>query len=197
MRTGMLMAAVGLATSLSTSVAGAQSAQRFSVQVSGLYASLFGKTYEGLKDGFGGEAQLRFTPGALSFGAGFQYTSHDDQIVGDKVKLYGGFFEPRYVISAGSEHVAPYISTRFSVLRESFNVGDFSGAATGVTLNGGGGLLVRLTSRVNLDAGATYGYTKFGDTEVVNHATGETTRVPSGSGSNIIGRIGLAIGIGG
>jgi hypothetical protein len=175
----------------------AQSAQRFSVQLSGVYAALRGEAFRDLSGGPGVDGQLRFTRGAISVGAGFQYTSHDARSLNDKVKLYGGFFEPRYVIVTGSEHFAPYISTRISILRESYNVGDFSGSATGVTLNGGGGLLIRLTSRVNLDAGATYGYTKFGDAEVVNHATGETTRVPSGSGSNVIGRIGLAIGIGG
>ncbi|MFL5513712.1 MAG: hypothetical protein ACJ8CN_14910, partial [Gemmatimonadales bacterium] len=55
----------------------AQSAQAVSIQVSGLYNAVFGDVFETLKNGFGGEAQLRYTPGALSFGLGFQYTVHD------------------------------------------------------------------------------------------------------------------------
>jgi hypothetical protein len=50
----------------------AHSSQRVVVQVSGLYAELFGKTYEGLGGGSGFEAQLRYTPGAFSIGAGYQ-----------------------------------------------------------------------------------------------------------------------------
>ena len=55
---------------------GAQSAQAISLQVSGLYNDVYGNVFDGLEDGIGGETQVRYTPGALSVGAGFQYTSH-------------------------------------------------------------------------------------------------------------------------
>ncbi len=42
----------------------AQSGQRFSLQVSPIAVLVFGDVYEGLDSGFGGEAQLRYTPGA-------------------------------------------------------------------------------------------------------------------------------------
>src|SRR5206468_11102454 len=50
----------------------AQSAQPFSLQASGLVNGVFGDVFTGLQDGIGAEAQFRYTPGALSVGAGFQ-----------------------------------------------------------------------------------------------------------------------------
>jgi hypothetical protein len=179
--------------------AAAQTAQRFSVQASGLYANLFGDAFTNVGRGLGGEAQLRYTPGALSIGAGFQYTDHDTpETSGATFHLYGGFLEPRYVIDAGSSTAFPYISTRFSILSQKVTRPNGTGeeietSANGVTLNGGGGVLFRLGSRVNLDVGSTFGYTHFGDTETEGNTNPDT----SGSGSNIVVRIGLALGLGG
>ena len=175
----------------------AQSAQRFSIQASGIYAALFGEAFEGLDGGPGVEAQLRFTPGALSFGAGYQYTSHE--FVSDlaNVRLDGGFLEPRYVIVTGSNTFAPYLAARFSVLRQSFSAGDITGSTTGITVNGGGGVLASLSSRINLDVGVSYGYARFRDSEYRDPRTGFTHPFPSGSGSDIVVRAGLAVGIGG
>lgn len=175
----------------------AQSAQRFSIQGSGLYAQLFGSAYDGLHRGYGVEVQARFTPSAWSFGGGIQYTRHPITGLNENVKLYGGFFEPRYVIILRSNTFAPYVSARFSVLKQDLTVGDVSGSATGVTLNGGGGVLLRLSSRINLDVGSTYGYTKFGDFVVRNHSNGLRFTGPSGSGSNLVVRVGLAVGLAG
>ena len=86
---------------LGMSTAAAQNAQRFSVQASVLYANLYGDAFANVGRGLGGEAQLRYTPGALSIGAGFQYTDHDTpETAGSDASfhLYGGFLEPRYVI---------------------------------------------------------------------------------------------------
>src|SRR6478736_1585782 len=93
----------------------AQSSQRVAVQVSGLYAELFGKTYEGLGGGLGFEAQLRYTPGAFSIGAGYQRTTHHDDAAGGDVHLSGGFLEPRYVIATSSRSFIPYVSARVSL----------------------------------------------------------------------------------
>ncbi|HZN98531.1 MAG TPA: hypothetical protein VFB61_12430, partial [Gemmatimonadales bacterium] len=90
-----------------------QSAQAISLQVSGLYNGVEGDVFSNLENGWGGEAQIRYTPGALSVGAGFQYTQHGrgplpaDPDPAD-IKLYGGFVEPRYRIHTGSYTVAPY-----------------------------------------------------------------------------------------
>jgi len=191
---GLGLAAFGVGT------AAAQTAQRFSVQASGLYMNLFGDAFDGIERGLGGEAQLRFTPSALSIGAGFQYTDHNTvEIPGTSstFHLYGGFLEPRYVIDVGSQTVAPYVSARFSILfQESKEVSgtaqEFETSATGLTLNGGGGVLFRLGPRLNLDLGSTFGYTRFGDYE----SGGETFDDTDTSGSNVVVRIGLALGLG-
>ena len=154
-----------------------QSAQRLSVQASGLHVSAFGEAYEGLNAAPGGEVQLRFTPGVWSFGIGAQGSSHafdDANFGGEKVLLAGLFFEPRRVIDIGSSRVAPYLSARVALLQQSATftanngVSNFevSATASGTQVNGGGGFLVRISPRVNLDVGATYGLIRFADVKV-------------------------------
>jgi len=173
----------------------AQSAQAFSLQASGLVNAVFGSVFTGLQDGVGGEAQLRYTPGALSVGAGFQFTIHQLENRMDNGRLYGGFMEPRYRIHAGSNVVAPYLSARFSVLKVGFSGGDLSLSSTFIQLNGGGGLLTRLSSRLNLDVGATFGYNRLGSGTLTSRTRGTAVPVESSSGSNIVVRLGLAIGL--
>lgn len=173
----------------------AQSAQAFSLQASGLVNGVFSGLLAGQQNGVGGEAQLRYTPGALSVGAGFQFTIHglDDRM--DDAQLYGGFLEPRYRIHAGSNVVAPYVSARFSLLKVGFTGGDLSLSSTVIQLNGGGGLLTRLGSRLNLDVGATFGYNQLGSGTLTSRSSGITVPVESSSGSNLVFRLGLAIGL--
>ncbi len=183
----------------------AQSAQAISLQVSGLYNGLYGDVFGAFKNGVGGEAQLRYTPGALSVGAGFQYTAHgrkpsaiDPEPV--DASLYGGFIEPRYRIHTGSNVIAPYISARFSLLKPGFDGGSLSFSSTFIQLNAGGGLLYRLGPRFNLDAGATFGYNHQGGgtlTGVTSDGTPVNQPVESDSGTNIVIRLGLAVGLGG
>jgi hypothetical protein len=173
----------------------AQSAQAFSLQASGLVNGVFSGLLAGQQNGVGGEAQLRYTPGALSVGAGFQFTIHglDDRM--DNAQLYGGFLEPRYRIHAGSNVVAPYVSGRFSLLKVGFTGGDLSLSSTVIQLNAGGGLLTRLGSRLNLDVGATFGYNQLGSGTLTSRSSGITVPVESSSGSNLVFRLGLAIGL--
>jgi hypothetical protein len=178
----------------------AQSAQAISLQASGLYNGVFGDVFTGLGDGVGAEAQLRYTPGALSIGAGFQYTNHGlDNLPGD-ARLYGGFVEPRYRIHAGSNVVAPYLSARFSLLKVGFSDETLSLSSSFIQLNGGGGLLFRLGSRVNMDVGATYGYDRLGEGTLTiesDDAGPQAIPVGASSGSNVVVRLGFALGIGG
>lgn len=173
----------------------AQSAQPFSLQVSGLVNGVFGDVFTGLQDGIGGEAQFRYTPGALSVGAGFQLTNHELKGRMEDARLYGGFIEPRYRIHAGSNVVAPYISARLSVLKVAFSEGDLSLSSTFMQLNGGGGLLIRLGSRLNLDLGATFGYNRLGNGTLTSESSGTAVPVESSSGSSLVIRLGLAIGL--
>jgi hypothetical protein len=172
-----------------------QSAQSYSLQASGLVNGVFGDVFTGLQDGVGGEAQFRYTPGALSVGAGFQFTVHGLDGRKEHARLYGGFIEPRYRIHAGSNVVAPYVSARFSVLKVAFSGGDLSLSSTFMQLNGGGGLLTRLGPRLNLDLGATYGYNHLGSGTLTSTASGTAIPVGSSSGSNVVIRLGLAIGL--
>jgi predicted porin len=199
----LAVAVIGCACAAWT--AEAQTAQRFSIQGSGLYAPLQGSAYENLKAGNGFEAQLRYTPGAFSYGAGFQYTKHDPS---DKLGLVantsimGGFFEPRYVFDVGSNVLAPYVSARLAYLRFKSTIPDQPTApaqeatASGTQINGGGGVLFRLSPRINFDAGVTYGSIRLNDLTVTDKSSGRTTKDPSQSGQNFVFRLGLAIGLG-
>lgn len=196
LKRSMLCLALVLSSAVVSS-ATAQTGQPFSAQVSALFVTLSGDAYESLKNGPGFEAQLRFNPGALSFGGGFQYSTHDidntgfEDILDGSIKLSGVFVEPRYVISTGSTRVAPYVSARLAYLRQSLDVAGQDGHANGYQINGGGGLLTRLTGNVNLDVGATFGYIDFSEAK----DTGGTTVDPD-SGTNWVFRAGLAIGLG-
>jgi hypothetical protein len=173
----------------------AQSAQPYSLQASGIVNGVFGDVFTGLQDGIGGEAQFRYTPGALSVGAGFQFTLHELEGRNEDARLYGGFIEPRYRIHAGSNVVAPYVSARLSVLKVGFSGGDLSLSSAFMQLNGGGGLLTRLGSRLNLDVGATFGYNHLGSGTLISKSSGTALPVESSSGSNVVIRLGLAIGL--
>lgn len=173
----------------------AQSAQPFSLQASGLVNGVFGDVFTGLQDGVGGEAQFRYTPGALSVGAGFQFTVHELEGRMEDARLYGGFIEPRHRIHVGSNVVAPYISARLSLLKVGFSGGDLKLSSTFMQLNGGGGVLTRLSSRVNLDLGATFGYNRLGNGTLTRKSSGTAIPVESSSGSNIVIRLGLALGL--
>ena len=77
-----------------------------------------------------------------------------------------------------------------------FTGGDLSLSSSFLQLNGGGGLLIRLGSRINLDVGATYGYNRLGDGTLTSESTGGSVPVESSTGSNVVARLGLAIGLG-
>jgi hypothetical protein len=176
-----------------------------SVQLSALSASVFGSEFEGWGAGVGLEAQVRYNPSAFSIGGGFQWTTHgfneaEVDLSGFDVslKLAGPFVEPRYIIPTRSDKVAPYVSSRLALLRESGSISDgvdeATFSATGVTINGGGGILIRASDRVNVDIGATYGYTSFGDATV--RLGNETDTIPAGSGTTLFFRGGVSVGIG-
>ena len=184
-----------IAVVLCSGIANAQSNQRFSLQGSALFANLGGKAYTGLAGGVGGELQVRFTPGALSIGAGAQRTSHGLAGATSNLTLGGAFIEPRYVIAIRSQRVAPYVGSRIALLRQSVDYGDMEGSAAGVTANLGAGVLIRWSRRFNVEAGGSYGYTRFGDFTLIEKGWGVRSRGESGSGSNVVLRLGLAAGV--
>jgi hypothetical protein len=199
--------------SVSASYGRAQTAQPISVQLSGLYEGLAGDAFDDVQPGTGFEAQLRYTRGAWSLGLGYQATRHRYRYcalptssgsclanIAGRISGSGIFFEPRYVFDAGSDVFAPYVSGRFSIVNQN-SVGDplYDFSVTGSSANGGGGLLFRVTPRVNFDVGATVGYTRFTSYRAVDRQTGDefSGSTNGTSGSNFVLRVGLAIGIGG
>jgi hypothetical protein len=193
------------ALALAADAVQAQTAQRWSLQLSGISVGAQGEAYEGLSNGVGMEAQVRMTPSVWSFGAGLQYSAHTldfgGQLGEETVTLTGLFIEPRRIFDVGSASFVPYASGRLSFLQQAVEL-DANGTtveatASGAQLNAGGGLLFRMTPRVNLDLGATYGLINFGDVEVNVPGIGRTTvDGSSGSGSNLVSRVGVAIGLG-
>lgn len=178
----------------------AQSAQRWSIQASGLYVGVFGKAYDGLDNGIGGELQVRVTPSLWSYGVGLQYSSHGlSRSQGNSIALGGVFFEPRRVFDVGSAKYAPYTSARIAYLQQSADLGNNATlSASGFQGNVGGGVLTKLSPRVNLDLGITLGAIRFGDAEVKqNGRRVGTFSGTSGTGQNVVVRAGLAIGLGG
>lgn len=184
---------------------GAQSAQPISLQISALYNGLGGEVFQNLnRNGIGGEAQLRYTPGALSLGAGVQYTVHSlegdlRQFFNEDAQLLGAFFEPRYRIYTGSNVLAPYVSARFAWLNMFFSGDDLSITSDFIQLNAGGGLLYRLGPRFNLEMGATFGYNRQFEGEFVSTDEEVPFRrsFPAADGGNVVVRLGLAVGLGG
>lgn len=181
----------------------AQSAQPYSLQGSALYVGLAGDAYQGTKNGPGFEAQVRWNPGALSIGGGFQWSRHavtEAGLQNQHVNLYGGFLEPRYILPVTSERIGPYLAARLAYLRQSLSIDTLGvhieGHASGAQVNGGGGILVRLAPSVNLDLGVTVGYIRFGDF-VVTASSGQRESGATGSGTNFVLRAGLAFGLGG
>ncbi len=178
----------------------AQSAQRWSLQISGIGVGGSGDAFAGVSTGWGGEAQVRYTPSSFSLGIGFQFSRHDfdDPELASTVpvKYYGAFAEPRYVIDLHSSSLAPYLSARLAWLTQSADFQEFAASAkgSGFQVNGGGGVLVRLSSRMNLDLGATFGSIHFGD-YIVKQNGEELGRVAGGNGTNFVGRVGIAIGL--
>ena len=169
-----------------------QTAQRLSLQLSGLGSAPYGGGLAGIALGAGFEGQIRYNHSAFSIGFGFDATFHDVEATPDTtVTLAGGFVEPRYVIDLGHDRVAPYISARGAVSQTKVDVGTATGTATGFTLNGGGGILVVMGERANIDLGATLGFKDVGTADFPDGT------FDLGSGANLIFRLGVAFGLGG
>jgi hypothetical protein len=150
----------------------AQSAQPYAAQVSALFTTI--RAGGASLGGTGIELQQRFsrvyateTFGALSIGIGGQYTVHAK--VKDRLKIAGIFIEPRWVPATGSSTIFPYLSARlaFQRLNGDFQFAD-DGSANGSAIGAGGGLAVRVTRMINLDAGVQLVRQQFGSIGVLS-----------------------------
>jgi opacity protein-like surface antigen len=132
----------------------AQSQQRLSLQGSGavLFATSDDPNFTS-KTRLGWEAQLRYTFGRFSLGAGYQRsTVFSFQGNPLSIALSLGFIEPRYVLVAKTP-VAVYVAGRLGVGKL---VCSSCNSGTNATLGGGGGLLFKLSQRISADLGAQY-----------------------------------------
>jgi len=147
----------------------AQNAQPYAAQFSALFTTI--RTGSANTGGAGVELQQRFNRlyaterfGAVSLGVGGQFTTHTTLLLRDRLRIAGVFVEPRWVPATGLVDVFPYLSARLAVQRLT---GDFrfteSGGSFGAALGVGGGLAVKLTRRINIDAGAQLIRQQFGD----------------------------------
>lgn len=175
----VIVAALAVALALPCE-ATAQTAQRFSIQISALGVQLTGEPNEELAFGGGGELQVRWNPSAFSIGIGGQTTRHElDRVT---VTFKGGFIEPRYILTSLGESVGLYVSGRLMSLDATFEVAGIERSIEGTAVSGGGGLLIRLGGRLNGELGVTIGK-EFYDGNAAEGAT-------------VVTRIGLAIGLG-
>ena len=178
---------IGVACAALSGVAAGQSAQKFSIQGSGAVVfptstdtASFQKNTK-----LGWEAQLRYTFSRFSVGAGYQRAvvlkGKDGNTTG---AVSVGFVEPRYVITANSR-LALYLAGRLGIgkllcdPRE-----DCAEQSLQPAFGGGGGLLVKLGSRVSMDIGSQYFATRY-------NTVGNTTT----SAGYVLARLGLSVGL--
>ncbi len=165
---------VALALSVMSRLAQAQNAQPYAAQLSAFFTTI--RAGSDNVPGVGVELQQRLNRlyatesfGALSLGLGGQYTVHSK--VRDRLQIAGVFVEPRWVPATGSVNVYPYLSARLAVQRMT---GEFQfaegGNSYGTAFGVGGGLAVKITRRINIDAGAQLVRQQFGDIGVLQFA---------------------------
>lgn len=160
----------------------AQTAQRFSIQISALGVRLTGQPNEEIAFGGGGELQVRWNPSAFSIGIGGQTTRHELRDGNVTITFKGGFLEPRYIVTTFGDVVAAYVSGRLMTLDATFDILGNQRSVEGFAVSGGGGLLIRLSDRLNGELGVTVGKEYYDG----NAADGAT----------VVSRLGLAIGLG-
>ena len=153
------VAALALLRPAFTDGAQAQSLQRLSVQASGavLFATQNDPTFES-KTRLGWEGQIRYTFGRFSLGAGYQRSTvfaFTEGTPPPTLQLSFGFIEPRMVVAA-SRFVAVYVAGRAGAGKLVSSSSDFNVGKTSIGYGGGGGFLIRLSSRLSADLGGQY-----------------------------------------
>jgi hypothetical protein len=184
LRRALLATCLGLLATVQA--AGAQTAQRWSIQLSALGVELTSVDASNqLRFGGGLELQARYNPSALSIGFGFQTTRHqlENQLLARNltVTYTGAFVEPRLILGSLGDFLAFYAATRFMLLNANFEVANVETKVDGAAFAGGGGILVRITDRINAELGATAGK------EYYNRNTED--------GTTIVTRLGVAFGL--
>jgi hypothetical protein len=186
LRRALLATSFAAVAAVTAPVAHAQTAQRWSIQLSALGVELTSVDANNeLRFGGGIELQARYNPSALSIGFGFQTTRHElqnDLLARNLTVTYtGAFVEPRLILGSLGDLIAFYAATRFMLLSAKFDVANVETKVDGAAFAGGGGILVRITDRLNAELGATAGK------EYYNRNTED--------GTTIVTRLGIALGL--
>lgn len=181
--TRLAMAAMLTTVVLGSSALHAQTRQPVSLHLSAITTQF--STDEGTSTrGIGGEVQLRYTARWFSMAVGGQYTNHD--VSGQSFQIGGVLVEPRVLLDIGLDAFAPYLALRGAYTQV---IDSPPGVATtGREYGGGGGFLIVLGSRVNLDIGAAVTKASY-TSDVAGFSTSFTAR-------NIVAKAGFSIGIG-
>lgn len=155
---GRSIALCALGAAMLAPAAGAQSAQRLSLQGSGaaLFASKSDPNFAS-STRLGFEVQARYTFSRFSIGAGYQRsTVFKISSPPLTLALSLGFVEPRYVVAAGSV-VAVYLAGRLGVGKLiCSDSSQCNAGGTNLSYGGGGGLLFKMSRRVSADLGGQY-----------------------------------------
>jgi hypothetical protein len=169
-----------------TSAARAQSQQRWSLQGSGalVFPTASESDFEN-STRLGWEGQIRYTFSRFSLGAGYQRSTVYQFASGDfSAAVSVLFLEPRYVVLAGSR-AALYLAGRLGVSQLVCSPSeDCTEQGQHFAAGGGGGVLVRLGSRVSLDLGSQYFTTQY------DIADGQTR-----TAGYVLARLGLSVGL--
>lgn len=95
--------------------------------------------------------------------AGVHVSRHQIEPPSFPYKLFGVYLEPRYVALGVSPGWAPWVASQLGRVWETAGRHAVRLSASGWSLGGGGGVLLRLSSQVALEAGVLYGIVRFGD----------------------------------
>lgn len=184
MRRTLVVAVAALSTPVTAAVSNAQTAQPLSLHASAFATRLSFEDGSPASAGVGAEVQLRRTFSRFSIGVGAQFTQHDDL----SSQLGGVMIEPRMVLDIGTSWMTPYLAVRTGYVRV-LNLADVT--VQGLDLGGGGGLIIPLGRRTNLDMGGALVQSLYRSTFNLN---GSTINRRSNA-VNYAAKIGLSVGL--
>lgn len=175
-------AAVVLAITTIPMAAVAQSRETLTLTAAPMRLGLGGTDLSGIAPATAVELQVRYSAdpqrrGSIAFG--YHWSSHG--VDGGEIKVKGLFIEPRYTVTHAASVVAPFVTARYSSVMLRGPALAVFGSAIGV----GAGLVMKASSRVQLE-------TAFGVSLMFFPKTGYT---PSANGTNSMMRLGVGVNL--
>ena len=130
----------------------------FGVGASVTYQSLGNEDFEGIDNGFGLETTARYTTdGGFQLLGGIRYNIHDIARAPGNVHFFEFFVDPRYVIELlDAERIVLLVAGRVAYVHLAVS-GGADASANGFMAGGSVGAIYALTSRLGLEATASFG----------------------------------------